>query len=616
MTLSKKKLADAVPVALLFSCTLALFGPAQLFLPNSLEFNFSLSQLLPSLAVVTFCLFFLVLLALMLLPDRFRLHERGLALVFALGFLLWFQGTFMVWKYGLFNGHEIDWGEKIAYGLIDTPIWIGCMLLAVWRPAFFSRRAKTLSLVILSIQFLFTSFLVVKQPGLPSFKKFQFVTNKKFDFSNRKNIIVLVLDSFQSDVFQQVIDKDPAAKKYFDDFTYFRNTTGGFPSTYAAVPLILTGQYYTNSQPIQSFMAEAYFAPTSIPHALLARGWQVDLFPSVMQSIYFNPAVMSNIWENKDKHTTTRLAYLFDITLFRYLPHFLKREVFNNEHWFLTRWLGEGDKSTSLDDDYVSRFIYRQAANANRKLRRSLPRIHQVRRNWLEVSRSAARDHLDVVFVTNFLKKAKLVPDKDIFKFYHWRGIHEPIRLNANLEPVERSLNRANGVDLARGELKMVHFFLQGLKELGAYDNSLIFILGDHGHPYGGFDLRLPASMDGRQSAKGPLPPGVHESGLPLLLVKRPGDRGDLVISDAPASLVDIQATVFASAGLEKAGTGEPLFQIPPDRPRERRFLYYRWDDSDWMNLYLPNLIEYRIDGNAWLTSSWHETGRVFKPRK
>jgi hypothetical protein len=167
---------------------------------------------------------------------------------------------------------------------------------------------------------------------------------------------------------------------------------------------------------------------------------------------------------------------------------------------------------------------------------------------------------------------------------------------------------------MARGELKLVHLFLEGLRELGAYDNSLIFVLGDHGHPYGVYGLRLPSAMTDIHSGGEAIPNGVLESGIPLLLVKRPGSQGNLEINDAPATLADVSATVFNDLGLGRVGMGEPLFQIPVDRPRERRYLYYYWKHSDWLNRYFPDLIEYRVNGNCWLTSSWRATGKVFKP--
>jgi hypothetical protein len=376
---------------------------------------------------------------------------------------------------------------------------------------------------------------------------------------------------------------------------------------------VLTAQSYDNSKPIQSFMADAYLSPSSIPAELLKQGWQVDLFPAVWKSIYFDPAVFSNFRERKLGVDKEQLARLYDVALFRYLPHFLKRAVYNDENWFLARWAQKSDKINLLFDDEPGE-EEPPPSGESRRLRRSQPHIRRMLRLGLPLTKKAGHFNRDARFVSSFLKKAVVVSEKNVFKFYHWRGPHEPIRMNAELEEVNLKLSRDNLVDMARGELKLTHFFLEGLRELGLYDQALIFILGDHGHPWGAHGIRLRPGMSDARKGSGSLPAGVLESAIPLLLVKRPGDRGDLAVNDAPASLADVSATIFSELGLAPRGAGEPLFQIPADRPRERRFLHYSWEHNAWQNRYLPDLTEYRVNGNCWLPSSWSATGRVFKP--
>lgn len=615
MSVSLKKWVNAILVAMLFACTLALFGPAQIFLSNSLEFNFSFSHLLPFLGLITFCIFLSVLLILMLLPDRFILHKRGVAVTLVLGLILWFQGNILVWRYGPLSGHEINWGGKIIYGLIDTPIWIVFLLMAGWRPAFLYRWAKTFALLILSIQLLSTSVTAFLQPELPSFKKFRIDHYEDFDFSSRENIIILVLDSFQADVFQEIIDLDPFYKVFFKDFTFFRNTTGGFPSTYAAIPLLLTGHYYNNSEPIQSFMASAYRSPSSLPYQLLQRGWHVNLVPAVQNTIYYDSSVFSNILARKRSISGSELARLYDITLFRYLPHFLKHEIYNDENWFLSSWVQKGDLSLLNEDEPSDN--ERHGRRFRRKIYRLSPHVNRNFRQFgVAQTRKSFQINSDSRFVSAFLMNAAVITKKSVFKFYHWRGPHEPIQMNANLEQVDLPLNRTNIVDLARGELKLVDLFLKGLRELDVYDQALIFILADHGHPWGTFGVRLPPALAEKSDGSGSIPKGVLESGIPLLLVKRPGDRGELRINDAPASQIDVSATIFDHLGLGQIGMGEPLFQIPTDRLRERHFFYYSWEHRNWMNRYLPALVEYHVMGHSWLPSSWRATGKVLRPDK
>ncbi len=609
-----KKWPSALLAALLFSCTLTLFGPAQIFLTNSLEFKFGFFHLLPYLGIIALGVFLVLTLLLLLLPCRFRLHERGVAFVLALGLLLWLQGNILLWQYGALSGHEIAWGEKALNGLIDTPLWVAALILALWRPGFLYRRVKAISLLFLAIQLLSTSITVVRQPEMPSFKKYQFDRMVEFDFSSRRNVIVLILDSFQSDVFQEIIDRDPSYRDIFGDFTYFRNTTGGFPSTYASIPLLLTGQYYSNSVPIQSFIAQAYSSPSSVPYQLTRRGWQVHLVPLVPNTIYFDPAVLSNIKKRTRRMSDSRLVWLIDLTLFRHLPHLLKRVIYHDGHWFLSRWIRKDVLANLLNEDEPPPRSLK-AIRSRLAQRRKFPHVSS--RNHMrgvDLVRDSLPVNSDSRFIANFLMQAAAVNESHVFKLYHWRGPHEPIQMNADFERVNLPLNRANLTDLARGELKLVRLFLDGLREMGIYDQALIFILGDHGHPFGAYDVRVPPDLGEAGAAAAPGFDRVLRSGIPLLLAKRPGDRGELRITDAPASLADVPATIFDELGMEKQGSGEPLFSIPVDRPRERRFFHYSWKHSNWMNAYLPPLVEYRILGHAWLAPSWQATGKVCKP--
>ncbi len=611
-----EKWPSALLAALLFSCTLTLFGPAQIFLTNSLEFQFDFLHLLPYLGIVALSVFLVLALVLFLLPRRWQLHERGVAVVLALGLLFWFQGNILLWQYGALSGHAIAWGEKALYGWIDTPLWIAVLLLALWRPGFLYRRAKMLALLFLAIQLLSTSITVGRQPEAPSFKKFQVDHTKDFDFSSRQNVIVLILDSFQSDVFQEIIDLDPSYKDIFGDFTYFRNTTGGFPSTYASIPLLLTGQYYSNSEPIQSFIAQAYRSLSSVPYQLTRRGWEVHLVPLVRSTVFFDPAVLSNIKTRSRRVSDSKMAWLVDLTLFRHLPHLLKRVIHHGGHWSLSRWIRKDMLANLLNEDEPQGPPARSIFSITHQ-RRKFPHVSS--RNHLrgvDLIRDSLPVNSDSRFISGFLMMAAAVSENNVFKLFHLRGPHEPIQMNANFEAVDLPLNRANIAELARGELKLVRMFLDGLREMGIYDQALIFILGDHGHPYGAFEVRLPPDLAQAAGEDVSDCDPVLRSGIPLLLAKRPGDRGEFRTSDAPASLADVSATIFDELEMGRSGSGVPLFSIPLDRPRERRFFHYRWEHSAWMNTYLPPLVEYRIQGHAWLASSWQATGRVIPPGK
>lgn len=160
------------------------------------------------------------------------------------------------------------------------------------------------------------------------------------------------------------------------------------------------------------------------------------------------------------------------------------------------------------------------------------------------------------------------------FRLIHLTGMHPPYTMDADCQ------YQAQGVtaqEQMRGCLRLAEDYLEQLRALGVYDRSAVLILADHGTDT------------------------VHR---PLLLLKRPGDTGEMAVNDAPVSYADLPATYAALLTGAQAGT--ELWSIPQGQARTR--LYYH--ESSRNNAF--NLYEYSTQA---LSPSWEElipTGRVF----
>lgn len=160
------------------------------------------------------------------------------------------------------------------------------------------------------------------------------------------------------------------------------------------------------------------------------------------------------------------------------------------------------------------------------------------------------------------------------FRLIHLTGMHPPYTMDADCQ------YQAQGVtaqEQMRGCLRLAEDYLEQLRALGVYDRSAVLILADHGTDT------------------------VH---WPLLLLKRPGDTGEMAVNDAPVSYADLPATYVALLTGAQAGT--ELWSIPQGQARTR--LYYH--ESSRNNAF--NLYEYSTQA---LSPSWEElipTGRVF----
>ena len=568
--ITKERIFSSFSVTAFLGFTLFVFGPSYIYFTNALEFSYTYSEILK------YCLFlFLVaaiFLGLILLKLRNNFFEKAVSLLFTISFLLWVQGSILVWDYGPLDGRIIKWEDLRYYGYIDSILWLGCLFFALFKSKVVCRFASKLSIALIFTELITISIACYDAPK-PSFKSYVFDDGEKFTFSMKRNVIILVLDAFQSDVFHEIINEDKKFRNEFDGFIYFRNALAGFAKTYGSVPLILTGQYYDNSIPIQEFIKRVYL-DGSIPKVLKENDFRVDLFPIITYCMYVNEKVASNIKKKVLKKrpkpgkifdkANKQQAFLLDLSVFRQIPHFLKKYVYNNQSWFLSG-------------------LFRDK-------------------------------HTDVLFIEEMVAKAEAVDDIDVFKFYHLNGVHMPFVLNENLE-YERLKPNRNGINRqAKGMLKLTDLFLKKLRDLGVYDNSLIFIIGDHG----GGEYPLGVNVQASGYEENTVSPSIHVrirgAGLPMFLVKPFHSKGKLKISDAPVSLGDIAKTIASELNMEQDFPGRSVFDIREGEKRNRRFLFYDFED-DWNHKYLPAMQEYLISGFSWLAESW-KAGRQFKPNE
>lgn len=581
-----------------FVLTLFVFGPGTIYFTNSLEFTNSYFDLLLvgiCFSLVFALVFWLIFLGLWSIGPR--VLEKGLAILFASTFLIWFQGNFLLWKYGPLDGRYIDWSLLKWHGYIDGGIWIGLLAAAFIFSPFVIRIAKKICLIFILFQLGYGMVLFFKQPEMPSFQQYSVDATNKFVFSKNKNVIIIIFDSFQTDVFNEIILGNPGMAKSLDGFTYFRNALGGYPATELSVALMLTGKFYDNSMPFEQWKRDAYMSQ-SIPHVLKSAGWQVDIYPKVSYSLFYSDAIASNFVKSVPfSEKMIDIFQIYDLTIFRCLPHFFKPFVYNDQAWLLKRFgrkiLG---KKVKIHKTHTTR-----VTGAT---------IKKNRNNHLSFPKDAFKYNLDIQFITHMLLESSTADSKGTFKFYHLGMPHIPLTLNEKFKYKKMAVNRKNYKKYATAAVKLMIIFLQHLQEMGIYDDSLVIILGDHGAGGQGQHFVVQPGM--------PTKPGTQVvtdrsriSSMPLVLFKPIASRGELKISNAPISLGDVPATVFSDLGLSIKAPGIPMQGLADSAIRERRFMIYGTRD---VFSYYGDMTEYIVSGYGWFDESWLLSGKVFTP--
>ena len=77
-----------------------------------------------------------------------------------------------------------------------------------------------------------------------------------FRFSTTKNVLVVLLDSLQSDIFDEVVRENPDLEDALDGFTLYVDTAGVAPSTYLSMPAIHSGLEYDRTSSLRAYGQE------------------------------------------------------------------------------------------------------------------------------------------------------------------------------------------------------------------------------------------------------------------------------------------------------------------------------------------------------------------------
>ena len=74
------------------------------------------------------------------------------------------------------------------------------------------------------------------------------------NFSRKENVLHIVLDGFQSGLFQDVIKNDNEIASALDGFLYYPDTLTASEVTQLSFAAFLTGQEYTNNEPMKTYL--------------------------------------------------------------------------------------------------------------------------------------------------------------------------------------------------------------------------------------------------------------------------------------------------------------------------------------------------------------------------
>jgi hypothetical protein len=558
----RRSVVDVILPALLISLQLSLFGPYTIYSGNEAEFTASFSSLVRHLVVPAALVFASLSLCGLALRGRWR--QGYVALLFALSIVLWIQANLLVANYGPLDGSSIDWSIQAWRTKYELALWIAVPLLAVLAAGRVAALAAFGSGTLIALQ---TALLIFStlQADPDSRPEWRGIPDAVFEVSRTRNAFHLVLDAFNSDVFDEILEAErPVLDRQFSGFVFFQDHAGAFPTTIVSVPAMLSGSVYRNSEPLPRYV-RGPFKDGSLFGTLRSSGYRVDSITEmpIDRESATNFFKVPRPYVSKDAYTQFAAWQLADLSLFRHAPHVLRPWIFNDQAWRLQNVFGRNPSADSTGRRY-------HAANG-------------------------------AVVLEDFARRLQLATDEPVYKFLHVGIPHLPVVVDADCRFTGViKYTRESFLGQARCGVRRVAAFLDRLRELGIYDQSLIVITADHGN-----SLAPRRFVNDRALPDEPLSVTAGKS-LPLLLIKPPKAAGPIRVSQAPSTITDIPVTIADALGVPNALPGEPILKIPENTGRVRAFAAYDWENEDWRANYFDHLdvleIRGRVrDGNSWI---------------
>ena len=399
------------------------------------------------------------------------------------------------------------------------------------------------------------------------------------NFSRKENVLHIVLDGFQSGLFQDVIRNDNEIASALDGFLYYPDTLTASEVTQLSFAAFLTGREYTNNEPMKTYLFNSRVARMGtatpvkyVPNILEAatrHGFAVDVAtPFIVikdQEFYahffFIPKPYSSEISVREV-VAYQTAYLFDLTLFRSAPKLLKKSIYNQGRW---RYSGLYARYLGLTFNH----------------------------------------HIGVQFLREVIEKFRFAEQTKVYKLFHLVTPHPPFVTDSNCRFSDKEHKREyiHIYNQARCTLVQVVKLLDKFKRSGIYDTATILVHGDHGMSLPFQEFKPGPNDDVRNF---PRPIGNSN---PLLLFKPPGRRGELVTVDAEISLTDIPKTISELLQLDVDFDGvDFLNEKPGDRVRR----YYHTKQSRVEAGHDDRFLqwgEYEVSGPLTKKSSWKKTG-------
>lgn len=498
---------------------IGVLGPLEIYSGNTGELLFGTGDFFWLFLIISLLIVLAFAAILAFLPDKTRgfIHS----IIFAISLMAYIQNMFLNKQLIKTDGSKIDWSQYRTYTIINTIIWIAA-IVAIVNALLIVRDNMHKIIIYVSafvslVQIVAVIFIMFSAPYSVKNDKMCVLDPKdEFSLASDNNVIVLILDRYGNNTFENAWDENENFLEVYKDFTYYNNANSKYNYTFPSMTYMLTLTDPVCDVTTNTYKKNAWSDGLSkeFYRRLNEKGYTYNFYTGSGRACYLDAFYLKDSFDNiteldgvSYKIDYGNMLFLFTKTsLYKYAPYIIKPKLEIQSFYF---------------DGIVSFENVDSCIEANGSYYEKL-----------------CADGLNV---NESMENAVIIT--------HLSGIHNPYDINENAEKVNESETSERQVQLGLNIILQKYF--DELKRLDLYDKSTIIITADHGQYKDALDPQ------------------------PIYLIKPAMQvQDEMTFNAAPISSEDLLPTILYLIGDDPSDFGTSIFEIYEDEERERECLY------------------------------------------
>lgn len=495
----KKRYIEIGTPIILFCSLFLLTGPLELFAYNFNDFVFNLVEFLPYMVIYAVVLLVSsVILLSEFLPQRIFSFTKTCIFLYCI--CSYVQQMFLNGNMSKMEGNEQNWSMGEMGG--NLAVWliiVALLLIMLYKSKKGNVIISYVSAFVAGIQ-LITFLVVLLTSNVIGAGKLQLVEDNNFKLSQNENLVIFILDAYDTQMMDKVLEDDPQYLEPLKDFTYYKNMKSRYSATDASLPYLLTGRIAEE----EDTHGDIYDKSTFLKD-IKGYGYNINILTVNYYVEPFESGIVDNITEDYycvlDFEKT--VSQMSKCVRYRSAP-FIIKPYYHYENYDLTNVIYDTNVYLfGTDADFYSDLC----------------------ENGIYVDSSM----------------------NHTMQIYHLYGAHSPYYLteNATLDYT------SNPMAQWKGCLKIVYDYLEQLKENGLYDTTSVIVMADHG-----LNRSQRMAMDERN-----IP--VTDESNPIFFVKGNNQKQErLQTSDVAVSHDDFFGTVIKLIDEKNSDYGNAVWDL------------------------------------------------------